>query len=166
MMADCGTRNGFYSHKRGNQEPCLLCIEAKRAYEADYRLNNPEKIAAKRSKWKKNNPDKVRTYMKDYFHERPEMVRAAARKRRALAKGNGHEPYTEHQVIETYGTDCHICLAPIDLDAPRSTKVKGWQLGLHLDHLIPLAKSGSDTLDNIRPAHGVCNLKKHAAVKD
>jgi len=33
---------------------------------------------------------------------------------------------------------------------------------LHIDHLVPLAKGGSDTLENVRPAHGICNLRKWA----
>ena len=61
-----------------------------------------------------------------------------------------------------YGSDCHICLNPIDLLAPRQPGIKGWEYGLHIDHVIPLSKGGPDTLGNVRPAHGSCNVKKHA----
>jgi len=35
-------------------------------------------------------------------------------------------------------------------------------MGLHIDHVMPLSKGGPDTLENVRPAHGSCNVKKQA----
>jgi len=32
--------------------------------------------------------------------------------------------------------------------------------GLQIDHVIPIVKGGPDTLNNVRPAHGLCNIKK------
>lgn len=165
-MTNCGTRNGYYAHRRLGEQACEECKAGKRDYEKKYRDANPDIISAKRKAWKKKNPDKVNEYMRGYFKQRPEMVRNAARKRRALALSNGHEPYTEAQVLDTYGTDCHICNKPVDLSAPRSTKQVGWENGLHIDHLLPLSRGGSDSIGNVRPSHGVCNLRKHAAVRD
>lgn len=62
---------------------------------------------------------------------------------------------SHEQVVREYGTDCHICQQPIDLDLPRTSK-----LGLTVDHLIPLSRGGSDTMDNLRPAHWTCNRRK------
>lgn len=59
------------------------------------------------------------------------------------------------EVVRTYGSDCHICQLPIDTTLPRTSK-----LGLTVDHLIPLSKGGTDTMDNLRPAHWLCNIKK------
>lgn len=165
-MTNCGTRNGYYAHRRLGDQACEECKAAKRDYEKAWNTANPEKVAKKRKTWKDKNHEKVSTYMKDYFQNNPEMVRNAARKRRALALSNGHEPYTEAQVLDAYGTDCHICNKPVDLSAPRSTKQVGWENGLHFDHLLPLSKGGSDSIGNVRPSHGVCNLRKHAAVRD
>jgi len=53
---------------------------------------------------------------------------------------------------------------PIDLSAPRQCGKPGWDNGLHIDHLYPLSKGGSDNLDNVRPAHGRCNVIKSAKV--
>lgn len=52
---------------------------------------------------------------------------------------------------------CRECL-----DAPRKVGVNNWELGFHVDHLVPLSKGGSDTLENVRPTHAVCNLRKNA----
>lgn len=44
---------------------------------------------------------------------------------------------------------CHICTCDIESLAD-----------LHFDHVVPLAKGGTHTADNIRPAHALCNLRK------
>jgi 5-methylcytosine-specific restriction endonuclease McrA len=89
-----------------------------------------------------------------------EVSRRSGNRRRARMRDNGFEIYSEIQVLVKYGKDCHICKTPIDLKAPRRVGVDNWFLGLHIDHLIPIAKGGADTLENVRPAHALCNLKK------
>ena len=59
------------------------------------------------------------------------------------------------KVVETYGSDCHICRQPIDLTLARTSRE-----GLTVDHVIPLSKGGLDTIDNMRPAHWICNVRK------
>jgi len=59
------------------------------------------------------------------------------------------------QVLREYGSTCHICKEPIDLDLPRTSR-----MGLTVDHVFPLSKGGSDELDNLRPAHWICNNRK------
>ena len=115
----------------------------------DYYKKNQEKIYAINRAWAERNPEKVKSY-----------GRRIASKRKALKLSNGHEEYTEQEVIEKYGTKCHICNTEIDFNAPRQPVGEGWQMGLHLDHLIPLAKGGEDKIENMRPSHAVCNIKK------
>lgn len=59
------------------------------------------------------------------------------------------------QVVREYGDVCHICQEPIDMNLPRTNR-----LGLTVDHVIPLSKGGTDTMDNLRPAHWICNNRK------
>lgn len=59
------------------------------------------------------------------------------------------------QVLALYGPNCAICDEPIDDSLPRTSK-----LGLTVDHVIPLSKGGLDTIENMRPAHWVCNVRK------
>ena len=47
------------------------------------------------------------------------------------------------------------------MSAPRKCGLPGWQNGLHIEHVIDLALGGLDTLENVRPSHAVCNLKKN-----
>ena len=86
------------------------------------------------------------------------------RRYKALKLSAEHESFTTQMVIDKYGSNCHICLFPIDLENSRIVGSDGWETGLHLDHLVPLSKGGSDTLENIRPAHGMCNVKKGAKI--
>ena len=114
-----------------------------------WRDANVEKDKATRSFWWKNNTDKAAVYNST---------------RRARRLGNLHEPYTEQQVLDTYGTSCYLCGSEIDLDAPRRVGRVVWEFGLHLDHVIPLRHAGPDCLENVKPAHGICNVKKQSSI--
>jgi len=97
---------------------------------------------------------------KQYYKDNPEIVRANARKRRAMKKNNGFEKYTEAQILELYGPTCHLFKEPIDLSLPRKIGTNGWRNSLQIDHVIPLAKGGPDTLANVKPSHARCNIAK------
>lgn len=47
--------------------------------------------------------------------------------------------------LATYGTTCHLC----GRDGARTA-----------DHVTPRSKGGTNTLDNLRPAHGRCNSSR------
>ena len=36
----------------------------------------------------------------------------------------------------------------------------GWQSGLHLDHVVPTSLGGGNTVANVGPTHGFCNISK------
>jgi 5-methylcytosine-specific restriction endonuclease McrA len=114
---------------------------------------NREKVAAQKKQWKIDNPERN-------LHAN----RKAERARRARLKNNITIPYTEPQVLSTYGVNCNICGLEIDLLSTRQVGKPGWQQGLHIDHLIPVSKGGPDTLENVRPTHGICNLKKNNTI--
>jgi hypothetical protein len=90
--------------------------------------------------------------------------RAAHRRReserRARVRGLNYEVFTDEEMLALYGADCHICGGPIDLEAPRRAGVPGWEHGLQREHVIPISGGGPTTLENCRPAHGLCNIKK------
>jgi 5-methylcytosine-specific restriction endonuclease McrA len=45
---------------------------------------------------------------------------------------------------------------------PATFDKRYWQNGLHIDHVIPIAKGGADILDNLKPSHAICNISKGA----
>lgn len=50
---------------------------------------------------------------------------------------------------------CHLCGKPIDYRAHHLDP-----LAFTIDHITPLNRGGTDTLDNIGPAHRQCNRAK------
>jgi 5-methylcytosine-specific restriction endonuclease McrA len=36
--------------------------------------------------------------------------------------------------------------------------------GLTVDHFMPISKGGTDEMDNLRPAHWICNVRKRDKV--
>jgi len=54
---------------------------------------------------------------------------------------------------------CHICGKSIDYDLPHLDP-----MSFVVDHVMPLAKGGADTLDNKKAAHRECNSKKRARI--
>ena len=132
-------------------------------YNRDYYLKNRESIVAKR-KARRQTPEfkaKMREYQQKYNALNPHKTREGARRRRARVRNVETRPYSEAEVLEKYGLLCHICGVTIDVDAPRKQgEGDAWHMGLHIDHVVPISKGGSDTLDNVRPAHAICNLRK------
>jgi len=132
-------------------------------YNARYAAN-PQKKKDRNKARVAADPEKHRAAVKASHIKYPETSTRKRHKRRAHKNNALTESYTIKQIISIYGNDCHICMEQIDLTAPRSTRYLGWELGLHLDHVIPLSKGGSDLIENVRPAHAQCNLVKGALI--
>ena len=139
-----GTRSGYDWHRRDKKEdPCLSCQDAERSYWKNQRVIRNEKINTLRREWRFRTPNARRHF-----------------RRNDTLPGN----YSDADVLSKYGLDCHICQTPIDLNAPRQVGKIGWEKALHIDHVYPLSKGGLDTLENVRPSHGRCNIVKWATV--
>jgi 5-methylcytosine-specific restriction endonuclease McrA len=125
-----------------------------------FREAHPERIKEEKRLAHENNPT-VRVEYKRLFHlANPDARRQNRRAYRARGKSVYSKKYSTQDVLDLYGTDCHICALPIDLIVSRVIGLEGWELSLHLDHVIPMSKGGEDTLVNVKPSHGICNMKK------
>ena len=188
LYDNCGTMAGYKKHRNHSTPICEDCRTVCRETKKAWRIANPEKakkenkeghlkrrekVLERNKLFRQNNPEYVKQYQDKYRAEHKEeravyrlnnleKFRSYARKRKAWKLNNGHEPYLEQQILELYGVNCHICQEPIDLQASRKVGVGEWKQGLHIDHLVALAKGGSDTLENVRPSHAYCNLLKNA----
>ena len=142
-----------------------------RKSQANYRKRNPEKVREQNREFRENNPtykkewqernrDKVRAYARKHYAKGVQKNLERNRKRKARIRGNGFSPYTTEELLEKYGSNCYICGEEIDLTAPRWTRYPGWERGLHVEHVVDISLGGPDTIENVRPAHGLCNLKK------
>ena len=125
------------------QEPCLSCQDAEKSYWKNQRIIRKEQINTLRKDWRFRTPNANRHF-----------------RRNNTEPGN----YSDADVLSTYGLDCHICQTPIDLNAPRQVGQDGWEKGLHIDHVYPLSKGGLDTIENVKPSHGKCNIVKWATL--
>jgi HNH endonuclease len=111
-------------------------------------------IRAKYADWQENRDYEAEA--KRYPH------RMSFRRSGKVAGTNTSNPqnFTTEMIVEAYGNICYLCGEAIDLSAKRGVGQAGWEKGLHIDHVIPVSKGGSNTLENLRPTHGLCNIVK------
>jgi 5-methylcytosine-specific restriction endonuclease McrA len=107
------------------------------------------------------NRESIRAKWQAEYKSDPAKFQVSKRRRRAREHDVVTESYTWKDVVKKWGNKCHICGDEIDLEANRRPGLSGWENGLHLDHVIPIRLLGADTLENVKPAHGICNLRKH-----
>ena len=121
--------------------------EYQKEYHRRYQLNHYEEL--------------LKPYAKKYYEERPGHGMKSYRRRRARKANVVSEKYTRQMVIDKWGTVCYLCNEEIDMEAP-AHKLGGenWQFGMQLDHVIPIIANGPDTLENVKPVHAICNLRK------
>lgn len=114
-------------------------------YRNNTRIEYKKRQLQSSKKWKSNNL---------------ESGRRNESRRRALKNKNGFSIYTESQVLELYGSICYLCNKEIDMKASRLAGRGQWEYGLNIDHVMPISKGGPDTIENVRPSHVLCNIRK------
>lgn len=55
---------------------------------------------------------------------------------------------------------CGICGEPIRKARRNHMRKRGGKGGMTVDYIRPLGKEGTDTVDNMQPAHSLCNEQK------
>lgn len=131
------------------------------SYDPERYAANKERHAEYGKRYRNKYPEKEKARHRLYKQKNKEKHADLERRRRARKRNLPSDKYTTAQVLELYGAICHICLQEIDLSAERRVGRKGWKMGLHIDHIIEISNGGADTLENVRPAHGLCNLEKN-----
>lgn len=162
-----------YASRAGTQEE----KEARKKYYAEnsertkarvmaWKVENPEKKAAANKKWAKENPQKDRDSKRRYNDKNrvdilkkksarakanPELGRLYAHRRRALKSSSGGVLSfgISNRLFALQRGKCACCSLPLGDD-------------FHLDHIMPLARGGSNTDDNIQLLRSTCNRQKHA----
>lgn len=126
-----------------NRDRSLECMR-------NHYANNKEDYQATMRKWREENMERDRDAHRKWAQENPLRVREI-HKRRKLRVKNAFVGRVDYDlVIEQYGFICHIC----------NKEIAGFG-DLHMEHVIPLARGGPHSQENLRPSHGVCNLRKH-----
>jgi 5-methylcytosine-specific restriction endonuclease McrA len=140
------------SHSDGYKSRCKLCRKSEnperaRRYSLKYYEKNAEDIKRKKVEAYKSSLD-LRQY------------RLAHNRKRRAHNFLANKIILKHEILEAYGDVCYLCNCKIDLTISGKPGLPGWQLGLHIDHVIPVSQGGPTVLENLRPTHGVCNLRR------
>lgn len=150
--------NEYYKCKEAKGVACRECKDAARDYQLAWRRAN-------REYYREYKREERKRYYKKYPNKRTELNRKKGRKERARLRQLKSVSFTTKDVIDLWGTDCHICNESIDMRITRHCGELGWEMGLHLDHVIPLAKGGHNIISNVKPSHASCNLKKRDSLQ-
>ena len=132
-------------------------LRRRRAYTKAWRYRNlPAAQAAEREvkrQWNLSHPEEHRRRVKEWRTANPEKESQKTRRRRALkTKAVGFFTDAEWKALcAQYDFLCLCC---------------GEEKPLTQDHIIPLSKGGSDTIDNIQPLCKPCNSRKGAKTTD
>jgi len=131
----------------------------------EWAKKNPIQAAEIVSKFQSENLNKLREKLRadllennsaeDYVKKILERSEGSENVRQARLKKVPRDKTTFQDVLDKYGHICYLCNEKIDL-----TERRGRRTGLHIDHVIPIAKGGHDTIENKRPTHAKCNLAK------
>ena len=126
--------------------------DRKKSHTAKWRAANPEKWRQSNRKSKQANQQKYTDKQRADYALNPEKYRVVERRRRALAKGSAetHTPQDLVDIFAAQGGRCAYCRA----DLKRHKK--------HVDHIIPLARGGSNGRANLQYLCQPCNQSKSA----
>lgn len=126
--------------------------ERKRAHSQKWRDANPQKWRDSNRKSKQANQQKYTDAQRADYAANPEKYRVVERRRRAQAKGSGgtHTAADLKEILSAQGHRCGYCRA----DLKRTTK--------HVDHIVPLARGGSNDRSNLQYLCAPCNQAKSA----
>lgn len=121
----------------------------------DYYAENRDKIIAYHKTRRLENPEPERERCRQYKLKNPDVVAALNRKRKAIKKGaiGTHTAADVFAIFDSQRGKCASC--PLKLKKSGKNK-------FHVDHIMPLAKGGSNDKYNLQLLCPDCNLRKHA----
>jgi 5-methylcytosine-specific restriction endonuclease McrA len=140
-----------------------LTEEQRRAYNsrASERFRNRTSGQRERKRqtdreWQRLNREKCRQYTRKWLRANPDQIKVTNHKRRARMKA-AEGSYTKQEWRELARKCDHRCLAC----GKQEPHVK-----LTPDHIVPLARGGTNFIGNIQPLCYSCNSRKQAKVID
>lgn len=142
--------------KDGFQRECKSCHSKAQMKWQNENRNKANEIAQRYSKGRgkayyQENAEKIKAYQAEYhkkwWQENKDKRREYKTVRRAR-KYNSNEHFTQKQfreLCQKHGNKCLCCKEVKNLQA---------------DHIVPIARGGSDGIENIQPLCKICNIKK------
>lgn len=130
--------------ERNSRGECKVCV---RNNDAKWRAANIEKHRIRSRKWGEDNREKVRAWKS----ANPDLIKAAKHRRRANKLNSGGS-FTSLDIKNIYTLQRGKCVC-CSISLKKS---------YHVDHIMPLSKSGSNDKTNIQLLCPNCNLQKHS----
>lgn len=118
-------------------------------YKRLWTKHNRDRLNSKSREWKEANVDKVKAGKAQYYRNNPLVARAEFHRRRARTLG-AEGSFTRQDFERICALQRHRCAC-----CRRKRK-------LTVDHIVPLARGGSNRPSNIQGLCRSCNARKHA----
>lgn len=147
-------------HYKANPEPAIRRAKKRyeekadeiKAYSLWYAKENKERHRENGRRWALKNRDKTAAYLRKYRKENPEKIRAFRINRRARMM-NAEGSHDENDIMALYELQKGKCI---------NCQVSFKHSGYHIDHIMPLAKGGSNWPSNLQLLCPSCNSRKSA----
>lgn len=162
----CGARDRKKPQKGrkiGNCRPCVL------ARQAAWRADNPKKARAQYTAYRAANPEKCRDRSAAWRAADPQK----ARDLRAAWNAANREKIRAQKVVQQARRKARKLQATVDPNCPkvkaiyaRAASMRARGHDVHVDHIIPLAKGGPHTADNLKIIPAVVNIRKGAKLPE
>lgn len=126
---------------------------------AKYREKNKEKIAMQKADYYRANKEKIRARNTEYKNSNPEKFSVYLRNRRARVKDaeGSHTPADVRAIFEHQRGMCASCGVKL---------FKSGASKYHVDHVMPLAKGGTNWPSNLQCLCPSCNRSKSAKLPE
>jgi 5-methylcytosine-specific restriction endonuclease McrA len=138
----------YYNHPDRVAEQRKKFKQQNPNYSKDWYIKNRERISEQGQAYYEANKERVRQRHRSWYAKNRDRHAVHWRKRRALKKGAtiGVVDYTA--IRERDRGLCYLCGEAVD------------PADLHFEHVIPLSRGGSHSMENIRVSHAACNWRK------
>lgn len=141
------------------------CIECNRMHYKKYYDADPDKFKSRHSTYVEKNSTVVSEYQHSYYVENKQKYRDACNRYRVTERGRIKMfcvNTKRRDALKTAGEFTNIEWKHTVDAFDRKCAYCGdvWE---HIDHIVPLSKGGTNTIDNVAPACAQCNLSKNAA---
>ena len=150
-------------HRKKNAEEYVpviqfrTCVDCGLEYQAPGRDTNSLRcrpcrvveIRRWKNQWEKDNPEKVMTDAKRL------RLKANKHRRRVIEKNSRSDNFLAPEIYERDNWECQVCGISIDPRVKFPSRDSA-----SLDHIIPISKGGTHTLDNVQLACMGCNWDK------
>lgn len=121
--------------------------DRKKEHKRRYISRHPEKIAEQWARYRENNLERLKKYQQENQESR--RANEATRRARKVKAGGTHSGDDIKELLRLQRGKCACCRDDIRKKS-------------HADHIVPLARGGSNDRSNIQLLCPTCNRKKHA----